>query len=76
MRGAFFSLCVAQLNLFDENAARANSEALISLMGIFTQQGRDDLFCRVKFPAGVADEAGDVFVVLYDTACRCVSGAS
>ncbi|EOC1339636.1 DUF4113 domain-containing protein [Cronobacter dublinensis] len=35
----FFSQGVAQLNLFDENAPRANSEALMSLMDKLNQQG-------------------------------------
>ncbi|MDQ9183406.1 DUF4113 domain-containing protein, partial [Cronobacter sakazakii] len=35
---------VAQLNLFDENAPRANSEALMSLMDRLNQQGRGTLY--------------------------------
>ncbi len=43
--GDFFSQGVAQLNLFDESAPRANSEALISLMDKLNQQGwGNDLF--------------------------------
>lgn len=37
--GDFFSQGVAQLNLFDERAPRANNEALMSLMGKFNQHG-------------------------------------
>lgn len=44
MLGDFFSQGVAQLNLFDENAPRANSEALMSLMDKLNQQGRGTLF--------------------------------
>ncbi len=40
MLGDFFSQGVAQLNLFNENAPRANSEALMSLMDKLNQQGR------------------------------------
>lgn len=40
MLGDFFSQGVAQLNLFDENAPRANSEALMSVMDKLSQQGR------------------------------------
>ncbi len=42
--GDFFSQGVAQLNLFDESAPRANSEALISLRDKFNQQGRGTLY--------------------------------
>ncbi|WP_158700627.1 DUF4113 domain-containing protein, partial [Cronobacter malonaticus] len=42
--GDFFSQGVAQLNLFDENAPRANSEALMSLMDKLNQQGRGTLY--------------------------------
>ncbi|EOC0220768.1 DUF4113 domain-containing protein [Cronobacter turicensis] len=44
MLGDFFSQGVAQLNLFDENAPRANSEALMSLMDKLNQQGRETLY--------------------------------
>lgn len=44
MLGDFFSQGVAQLNLFDENAPRANSEALMSLMDKLNQQGRGTLY--------------------------------
>ncbi len=44
MLGGFFSQGVAQLNLFDENAPRANSEALMSLMDKLNQQGRGTLY--------------------------------
>ncbi|MDQ9175011.1 DUF4113 domain-containing protein, partial [Cronobacter sakazakii] len=44
MLGDFFSQGVAQLNLFDENAPRANSEALMSLMDRLNQQGRGTLY--------------------------------
>ncbi len=44
MLGDFFSQGVAQLNLFDENAPRANSEALMSLMDKLNQQGRGRLY--------------------------------
>lgn len=40
----FFSQGVAQLNLFDENAPRANSEALMSLMDKLNLQGRGTLY--------------------------------
>ncbi|EKC7000829.1 hypothetical protein RA241_000192 [Cronobacter sakazakii] len=40
--GKFISQRMAQLNLFDENAPRAN------------------LFRRTEFPAGIADDVGDV----------------
>nr|EGT4358808.1 Error-prone, lesion bypass DNA polymerase V (UmuC) [Cronobacter dublinensis] len=42
--GDLFSQGVAQLKLFDENAPRANSEALMSLMDKFNQQGRGTLY--------------------------------
>ncbi|WP_181144481.1 DUF4113 domain-containing protein, partial [Cronobacter sakazakii] len=35
---------VAQLNLFDENAPRGTSEALMSLMDTLNQQGRGTLY--------------------------------
>ncbi|EOJ0060496.1 DUF4113 domain-containing protein [Cronobacter turicensis] len=44
MLGDFFSQGVAQLNLFDENAPRPNSEALMSLMDKLNQQGRGTLY--------------------------------
>ncbi|WP_373329943.1 Y-family DNA polymerase [Cronobacter turicensis] len=44
MLGDFFSQGVAQLNLFDENAPRANSEALMSLMDKLNQKGRGTLY--------------------------------
>jgi len=44
MLGDFFSQGVAQLNLFDENAPRANSEALMSLMDKLNQQGQGTLY--------------------------------
>ncbi len=40
MLGDFFSQSVAQPNLFDENAPRANGEALMSLMDKLNQQGK------------------------------------
>lgn len=39
MLGDFFSQSVAQPNLFDENAPRANGEALMSLMDKLNKQG-------------------------------------
>ncbi|NCH99855.1 DUF4113 domain-containing protein [Cronobacter malonaticus] len=44
MLGDFFSQGVAQLNLFDENAPRVNSEALMSLMDKLNRQGRGTLY--------------------------------
>lgn len=44
MLGDFFSQGVAQLNLFDENAPRANSAALMSLMDKLNKQGRGTLY--------------------------------
>lgn len=44
MLGDVFSQGVAQLNLFDENAPRANSAALMSLMDKLSQQGRGTLY--------------------------------
>ncbi|MDK1091023.1 DUF4113 domain-containing protein, partial [Cronobacter sakazakii] len=44
MLGDFFSQGVAQLNLFDENAPRANSEELMSRMDKLNQQGRGTLY--------------------------------
>lgn len=40
MLGDVFSQSVAQPHLFDENAPRANSEALMSLMHKLNQQGQ------------------------------------
>ncbi len=48
MLGDFFSQGVAQLNLFDANAPRANSEALMSLMDKRDQQGRGTLYFAVQ----------------------------
>ncbi|ALX78145.1 Error-prone, lesion bypass DNA polymerase V (UmuC) [Cronobacter malonaticus 681] len=42
--GLLGSLTRAQLNPFDENAPRANSEALISLMDKLNQQGKGILY--------------------------------
>ncbi len=44
MLGDFFNQGEAQLNLFDENTPRANSEALMSLMDKLNQQGRGTLY--------------------------------
>ncbi len=44
MLGDFFSQGVAQLNLFDENAPRVNSEALMSLMDKLNQHERGTLY--------------------------------
>ncbi len=68
MLGDFFSQGVAQLNLFDENAPRANSEALMSLMDKLNQQGRGTLYFGAGYPAVVADEAGEAFALLHDMA--------
>ncbi len=38
MLGGFVSHCVAQLNLFNEDAPHANGEVLISLMNEINQQ--------------------------------------
>lgn len=42
--GDFFSQGVTQLNLFDDNAPRANNEALMSLMDKLNQQRRGPLY--------------------------------
>lgn len=42
-QGQRLEASVAQLNLFAENAPRANSEALMSLMDKLNQQGRGTL---------------------------------
>ncbi|WP_438830530.1 hypothetical protein [Cronobacter dublinensis] len=47
MLGDVFSQSVAQPNLFDANAPRANDEALMSLMDKLDQQGR----VKVMVPA-------------------------
>jgi len=44
MLGDFFSQGVAQLNLFDDNAPRSDSDALMSLMDRLNQQGRGTLY--------------------------------
>ncbi|EMO7188197.1 DUF4113 domain-containing protein [Pluralibacter gergoviae] len=45
MLGDFFSKSVAQLNLFDENITRADSEQLMSLMDkLNRKEGRGTLF--------------------------------
>ncbi len=44
MLGGFVSHCVAQLNLFNEDAPRANSEALMSLMNEINQQDRGIIY--------------------------------
>ncbi len=43
MLGDFYSQGVAQLNLFDENAPRADSDALMALMDKLNRQGRGTL---------------------------------
>lgn len=70
MLGDFFSQGVTQLSLFDDNAPRANNEALMSLMDKLNRQAGagNPVFCGAGHPAGVADEAGDAVAVLYDTA--------
>ncbi len=44
MLGDVFSQSVAQPHLFDENAPRANGEALMSLMDKLNQQSRGTLY--------------------------------
>ncbi|WP_318378660.1 DUF4113 domain-containing protein, partial [Enterobacter sp.] len=44
MLGDFFSQGVAQLNLFDDNALRADSDALMTLMDRLNKQGRGTLY--------------------------------
>ncbi|CCJ85847.1 Error-prone, lesion bypass DNA polymerase V (UmuC) [Cronobacter dublinensis 582] len=44
MLGDLFSQGVAQLNLFDKNAPRANSQALMSLIDKLNQQRRGTLY--------------------------------
>jgi len=44
MLGDFFSQGVAQLNLFDDNARRADSDALMTLMDRLNKQGRGTLY--------------------------------
>jgi len=44
MLGDFFSQGVAQLNLFDDNAPRADSDALMTLMDTLNKQGRGTLY--------------------------------
>ncbi|SIR49794.1 DNA polymerase V [Enterobacter kobei] len=44
MLGDFFSQGVAQLNLFDDNAPRADSDALMTLMDRLNKQGRGTLY--------------------------------
>ena len=44
MLGDFFSQGVAQLNLFDDIAPRADSDALMSLMDKLNKQGRGTLY--------------------------------
>ncbi|WP_318357627.1 Y-family DNA polymerase [Enterobacter sp.] len=44
MLGDFFSQGVAQLNLFDENAPRADSDALMTLMDKLNKQGKGTLY--------------------------------
>ncbi|NHV88595.1 DUF4113 domain-containing protein [Cronobacter dublinensis] len=44
MLGDVFSQSVAQAHLFDENAPRANGEALMSLMHKLNQQGQGTLY--------------------------------
>jgi len=44
MLGDFFSQDVAQLNLFDEYAPRADSDALMALMDKLNRQGRGTLY--------------------------------
>ena len=44
MLGDFFSQGVAQLNLFDDIAPRADSEALMALMDKLNKQGRGTLY--------------------------------
>ncbi len=44
MLGDFFSQGVAQLNLFDDNAPRADSDALMTLMDKLNKQGKGTLY--------------------------------
>ncbi len=44
MLGDFYSQGVKQLNLFDDNAPRANSDALMTLMDKLNKQGRGTLY--------------------------------
>lgn len=44
MLGGFVSHCVAQLNLFNEDAPRANGEVLMSLMNEINQQDRGMIY--------------------------------
>ncbi|WP_238084530.1 Y-family DNA polymerase [Pseudescherichia vulneris] len=44
MLGDFYSQGVAQLNLFDDNAPRADSDALMALMDKLNRQGRGTLY--------------------------------
>lgn len=44
MLGDFFSQGVAQLNLFDDNAPRADSDALMTLLDKLNKQGRGTLY--------------------------------
>jgi len=44
MLGDFFSQGVAQLNLFDDHAPRAGSDALMTLMDTLNKQGKGTLY--------------------------------
>lgn len=56
--GDFFSQGVAQLNLFDDNAPRANSAALMDVLdGLNNRHGRGGtVFCGAGYSAKMADE--------------------
>lgn len=68
MLGDFFSQGIAQLNLFDDNAPRKNSAALMEVLDhINHKNGRGALLCRAGYSAAVADETGNAVTAVYNT---------
>ncbi|STV64486.1 DNA-directed DNA polymerase [Klebsiella pneumoniae] len=63
----FYSQGVAQLNLFDDNAPRKNSEKLMEDLdqSQCERRKRNSVFCRAWDPDCLADEAGNAFASLY-----------
>lgn len=66
MLGDFYNQGVAQLNLFDDNAPRKNSEKLMEVLDhLNAKDGRGTLYFAGQDPDCLADEAGNAFASLY-----------
>ena len=62
MLGDYYSQGVAQLNLFDDNAPRQNSDKLMEVLDhLNAKNGKGALnFCRAGDSGQLADETGNV----------------